>query len=238
MALFQVGRLKHCGLALTVALMGLLSLAACGADQQSGTTDSAGSSDAVAILQQASHAGYADVTFSLTFTSTASDQKLAGGGSGKLTKSPARAQVSLTLPVTVSGAIEQATVETITDTATSAVYSRTTIHGTTSKWTKASSNNSGTAADVNALTSLTTYQNARLLGSETVNGVSAWHIQANPARKAGATTAARPLVDIYIRQDNHYPVKITSSVSGPPVANLTLAFTAFNTGVTIPLPQV
>ncbi len=52
------------------------------------------------------------------------------------------------------------------------------------------------------------------------------------------TTTADTTTDIYIRTDNYRVQKITAHTAGTTPSDTTLAFTAYDTGVTIDLPQV
>jgi hypothetical protein len=178
-------------LLLLAALLGVLSLAACGTSSR-GATPTA-TPDANAILQQAANADYTDVTFNLTLTTTASGQTINGTGSGAITKSPARAQLTLTIPITANGQTTQIKVETVADSATKTLYTHTTTNGIVGRWTKSSLSNgssSGTSVDVNSLTSVAAYANAKVIGSETLDGVAVWHLQANPGTAPAATATA------------------------------------------------
>jgi len=55
----------------------------------------------------------------------------------------------------------------------------------------------------------------------------------------GATpTTADTTTDVYIRTDNYRVQKITAHTAGTTPSDTTLAFTAYDTGVTIDLPRV
>ncbi len=268
-------------LLLLAAMLGVLSLAACGTSSR-GATPTA-TPDANAILQQAAKVDYTDVTFDLTLSTTLLGQTVNGTGSGALTKSPERAQLTLTIPITANGQTTQIKVETIADSATKTTYTRTTTNGVVGRWTKttSTSSSSGSNVDVTGLTSLNAYANVKLIGSETIDGVAVWHIQATPgaaptttataAATAATTKTATPTktptrtptvsaasatktavagatqtaianattVDIYIRKDTSYPVKIAAHVAlSSGNTDVVLTFTKFNSGVTITLPKV
>lgn len=273
-------RLRTSWLLLTAGLLVTLAtfaLAACGTSTQVATPTA--TPDASAILQQASQTNITDASFTLTLATTIGAQAINGTGAGAVTKTPARVQLSLTIPVTAGGTTTQITSETVTDAATHTVYSRTTLNGVVGKWTKSTSSaNSSSSVDVNGLTSLTSYQNAKVIGSETIDGVAVWHLQATPGTAPTATTTATTsatptktpkisssaatktavaatktavagatqtaitnatTVDIYIRKDNSYPVKIASHVAVTGAnTDVTLTFTKINSGVTITLPNV
>ena len=58
------------------------------------------------------------------------------------------------------------------------------------------------------------------------------------AKATADTTTADTTTDIYIRTDNYRVQKITAHTAGTTPSDTTLAFTAYDTGVTIDLPQV
>ncbi len=147
--------------------------------------------------------------------------------------------------------------DVITDAATNTTYTRIGgIAGVPATWTKSdtSAATSVSPVDVSGVTDFTTDTNAKLVGAETLNGVAVWHIQATPPADSSATTpttlptqtpttAQTPAttsatVDIYIRQDNYYPLKLTMHEGGDTPVDLTVNFTKFNSGVTITLPTV
>ncbi len=238
-----------------VGLLALLALAAC--SRTTARANVTPSPSAAAILQQASQASYKDVTFALTFTMTTQGQTVTGTGSGKATTHPVRVDELLSFPLVVSGKTLQVTAESIIDVATNAAYVKYTgIPGHTTRWTKVSL--SAVAAsmgiDYSSLTSFNSLQNARVIGAETIDGVAVWHIRADfgatstpttstPAAKASTPTAtATPAVtttaDVYIRQDNSYPVKETAHTSGSTPIDMTVTFTKYDSGLSITLPKV
>jgi hypothetical protein len=178
----RIARLRAIWLALLAATLGALALVACG------TTTQVATPDANAILQQASQVNITDATFDLTFAGPISGRAVNGTGDGTFTKNPKRTQYSLTIPVTANGTTTQIKVETITDTATKTDYTQTTTNGVAGKWTKSPSTSDSLNAD--DLTDFTTFSNAKVIGSETLNGVAVWHIQAKPGVAPTATATA------------------------------------------------
>jgi hypothetical protein len=102
-------------------------------------------------------------------------------------------------------------------------------------------------------------KNAKLIGSETINNVPVWHVQANEdldqtlsslgggatgptGSTAGSGSTMTAKVDYYFRQDNYRPVKVviasndSLSTLGSMTMNGEMDFTSFNTGISIALP--
>lgn len=234
-----------------VGLLALLALAACSrATTQAKTTPTP---DAKTLLQQASKVNYKDVKFTLAFTMTIQGQTITGTGSGKATANPQRVDEVLNFPLTSNGKTLQVTIEAIMDMATNAGYLKYTgIPGHTTKWTKMSltSMAATTGIDFNSLNNFDSYQNVKLIGAETIDGVAVWHIRADlpmttstPAARASTPTAttattATTTEDVYIRQDNFYPLKATAHTSGSTPIDMTITFTQYDTGASITLPRV
>jgi len=221
-----------------LAIVGLLALAACSAPilSSAGPTGPATPTpDAGAILQRAIAADYRDASYTLTFSGSALGQSVAGSGAGRATKSPSRTDTTVSGSVDLSGTKGPFTAKTITDVATNALYTSVTGLGYNGKWTKSALSGSASKApiDLRAFTSLDAYKNAKLIGAETLDGVAVWHVQASQSTSNGPVTA-----DIYIRQNNGYPAKITGHLGGLISADATVKFTAFNSGVSVALPRV
>jgi hypothetical protein len=106
-------------------------------------------------------------------------------------------------------------------------------------------------------------KNAKLIGSETINGVAVWHLRAienieqsapglgaASARTTAGSVGLNATTDYYFRKDNYRPVKVvisgTDTLSGPDsgsasgagtmTMNGEMDFTSFNTGISISLP--
>jgi hypothetical protein len=233
-----------------VGLLALLTLAGCGVPLLSAgpTPTPTPPPDPATLLRQASTADWRDVTFTISFNANELGQAVNGTGSGKATKSPQRVELHLTLPLTIEGTTSQIAIDEVVDSATSTAYSRISgIPGLPSsgQWTKSPINaaiSSGSPVDPTSITNFSGLQNAKLIGAGTLNGVAVWHIQATQTQ-AGTTATT----DIYIRQDNHYPLKVTAhaTVASTPDAtntatttDATILFTQYNSGVTITLPTV
>ncbi len=153
----------------------------------------------------------------------------------------------------------QVTIEIITDTATNATYTRISgfpgIDGVSlgdGQWIKTTVSGdvpSGSPVDISSITGLTDLgkaKTAHLIGVETLDGVKVYHLQATVTTTTtfgGTSISTTTMTDYYVRQDNYRPVKIVANISGSglgssSVSTTTLAFTAYDTGVTIDLPQV
>lgn len=223
-------------LAALVVLGALLTLAACDASSLSSTGHRATPTpDAASILQRAIAADYRDATYTLTFTGTALGQAAEGSGGGRATKSPIRTDTTITGIVTLNATKANFTAETITDVATNALYTKITGLGYSGRWSKSTLSGASNKApiDLRAFTNLDAYKNAKLIGAETLDGVAVWHLQATQNTSEGPVTA-----DLYIRQDNSYPAKVTGHLGGLISADATVKFTKFNSGVSIALPRV
>jgi hypothetical protein len=235
-----------------VGLLALLALAGCGVPLIGAgpTPTPTPPPDPATLLQQASTADWRDVTFTLAFNGTELGQTVNATGGGKATKNPQRVEVNLTLPFTLAGTTAQITIDEIVDFPTSTAYSR--IGGipgvpNPGQWTKSpisAASSTGSPIDPTTITDFTKTQNAKLIGAETLNGVAVWHIQGTETDAASGTSAT---TDIYIRQDNHYPLKVTvhstttstpGTTAGAGTSDITILFTQYNSGVTITLPTV
>lgn len=121
----------------------------------------------------------------------------------------------------------------------------------------------GLGADTAMYIDYSKLKNAKLIGSETINGVAVWHLRATEdieqsapglgaisARTTAGSVGLNVTTDYYFRKDNYRPVKVliagtdTLAGSGTPSAsgagtmtmNGEMDFTSFNTGISISLP--
>jgi hypothetical protein len=235
-----------------LVLCGTLSLTACDA---SGTTtgsngigNSSSSSSpltsASAILSKAQSASYKDA--SLTYSNTS---KSSGGGGadvntqltgpGELTHNPSRSHLTLT------GSINNQTVaiESITDGSTLYTKSSYSIFKSDGFWhqTKVDAGSSA----VNLDKEYAEIQNPKLVGTETVNGYSAYHITGTPApnHAVESTVTQSGTEDIWIRTDNFYPLKFSgkststdSSDGTTDTSSISVVFNKWDSGISIALP--
>jgi hypothetical protein len=233
---------------LPALLVGVMSLAAC---RRSGTSAQATPTPTLSaqqILQHAKAVAISDMAF--TFTST---DFTGNGGSAEFTKSPARVEMTFTIPdngVPISASM-------ILDTPTSTFYFKFGSPGfgvPANVWYKDSTTGtfgstfSGMVGTFSTCATFNNLSDATLAGSDTVHGVAVWHIKgtetaAGPcgssSSSTGTGTSISPTssgsasVDVYVRQSNYYPVKATIAGDG---ANTTFTYTSVNTGLTITLP--
>lgn len=127
------------------------------------------------------------------------------------------------------------------------------LFGGAGKWYKTTlATAGGLGADTSLYIDYSKLKDARLIGSETINGVAVWHLQAkedlnqtlqSSARASGSSGMAT--ADYYFRQDNYRPVKVIitgmstfsdSSGHGTMTLHGEMDFTSFNTGISIALP--
>ena len=225
-------------------------LAGCGALNLGGARPTA-TPDAATILQRASTASYKDATFTLTVSSVISGTTTNGTGSGALTKSPERAKITLNIPFTFEGTTSNVTFDIVEDKATDSTYTRITglpsiggISLGSDKWTKTttSSGAGDSPVDVSSVIDVNKVKDAKRIGVETLDGAAVYHIQSTRSTTTttvGSTpTTINATTDIYVRTDNYRVQKISSHSTGDTAADVTLTFTAYDTGVTIDLPQV
>lgn len=246
-----------------------IALAAC--NSGTGLTTSTGNGgsttqQATTILQHAQNAGLHDATFTITITGTGgimtgtttsdSNTPFTANGKGQLTTTPKQVQIAFD-NLSVAGFSTSAQVIS-TD---QALYLKV---PQLSKWIQADATQVSGLNNVNDALNYTLLQNVQLVGSETVNGVAAYHLRstgqpATTANQAASGAAART-TDLWLRQDNYFPLKIVTHVaaqgagdvsaangtpqvgSGTPVAGTTaldqtITFSAWNTGVTITAPS-
>jgi hypothetical protein len=154
------------------------------------------------------------------------------------------------------------TIEIITDAATNTTYERLTglpsVGGVSldNSWIKTTVSGDvspGSPIDLSVITGLTTMGNekkAHLIGVETLDGVKVYHLQSTVTTTttfSGSSVSFTTVTDYYVRQDNYRPVKLVSGSSSQfgtttsgaaSTSTTTLAFTAYDTGLTIDLPQI
>ncbi len=193
---------------------------------------------------QAAHFKDAEYTVTLTISGSSGGQNVSvtGTGNGKATSNPQRSDV--TINVSVAGV--SLNEEVITD--GSNVYTKTT--GAT-KWTKTTATSTDPTSSLTNPTSLfgpSSLQGASLVGVETVNGVSSYHLHGTvPASTLGSAAGSGTgdlTSDVWFRTDNYYPVKLvitsTGSTSGSSAGTYSVSiiinFTSWDTGVTIQVP--
>ena len=219
-------------LALVLGFAGVLALKGGSGNTKVAATPTT-TPNAAQILAKMQAFNYTDASFTMSLNFTEQGQAISGTGSGKITKNPDRADIQLSLPIAVGGVTETIQFEIITDgTNEYTMISGDPVLSTNGKWleTSAGSSSSITPFDPSQVTNLGGLSNATLVGSDTLNGVAVWHLTATDAASAGTS-------DIYVRQDNYQPVKLTLNETGTTPGTFTINFTSFNTGLTIATPS-
>lgn len=241
---------RHTLLAL-IALTALFIVAGCGVNNTSKKSLSA-----TQILASANDAKISDYTFTynlsinlsnLVPTSSPIDtSSLFGSGSftmngdGKVTTDPQRADITLNMSLgsyTISG-------EEIVDGATS--YTK--ISGLADfggsngdQWVKTDLGGLGAAGGFGGLfdtSTLTSYKNLKgvsLVGTDTMNGAPVYHLKGTQTVSASGVSV-NATTDLWVRQDNYFPVKLAEQFGGTVSGSATITFTAINSGVTIATP--
>ena len=244
-------RLRPTSIRMMIALVGMLSIAlltGCGVNLPALKPPSA--SD---LLAKVKHPGWKDATFTIT-DKISSQSPLVGvssiaiTGAGKLTTNPARSDIVYKDTVTSSAAPSGIPMsgEIISDGAS--LYTKSAGQ---SKWLKfdgcSTTSTSGSQANVlcGNIAAVGDIKNVQFVGADTINGVATWHIKgdtAGSATGAGAQGTGTGTIDVWVRQNNFYPVKIVnhtiaSSNGVNATIDQTVLFTAWDTGVTITVPS-
>lgn len=186
---------------------------------------------ATEILAAVSKTDVKDMTYTMTMNATTDGKAFTGSGTGKFTKSPSRSDLAFTF--TMDG--QTITMETITDGTTSYTkMSGMDLPGLPSdKWMKGSGSlNPASFLDQSQLTDYSKLKGVTLVGPDTIGGVAVWHLKGSESDGGSDTTA-----NIYVRQDNNLPQKVVIHGTGTFSGDVTITFTAINTGITITPPS-
>jgi hypothetical protein len=231
------------------ALAFVLILAACGSQPVP---------TAAFVLHEAQTAKITDLSFTAagTFASSlgATLNGQSGGGSdltfqanltGKITMSPQRADLALSL-----GRGQGVAIEIITDAATQTGYVRLPAldQAGAAQWISVPLGDLASYLDTSIFTNFEHVTQAKMIGPDTINGAAVYHLQGKQQLQQGTGSATE---DFYVRQDNAYPVRVVvqGSVSVPDAAgsgtatgpaasiDVTIDFTGVNTGAAITLPS-
>lgn len=211
-----------------------------------------------------------DLTYTMTFAVN-SDLSTSHGTSqfsqtltahGKEALHPRRGQMDMTISTTsrlsyLFGGSTPTTATIIVDYGGHATYMKSaaldSLFGSAGKWYKTTlAAGGGLGADTSLYIDYSKLKDAKLIGSETINGVAVWHLQAKEdlnqtlqgsGKASGSSRMAT--ADYYFRQDNYRPVKVVitgmstfsdSAGHGTMTLHGEMDFTAFNTGINIALP--
>ena len=218
-------------------VMGMAGLAGCSGLSIGSTATPTATPSAETILANAvvvQKTQIKDVKFSVNMNLTSNSTVITGNLSGTETASPNR--TDLVVPnLTVAGA--QFSGEIITDTASNAIYLMLTTSGIPEipigEWIKTSGASSlnPLPIDPTQVSNLSQLTGATLKGSEVLDGVNVWHLQAS--NTINGSTAQ---TDVYIRQDNNQLYEVVANLTGTSTGTVTLKITGVNTGATISLP--
>ena len=221
--------------ALVLGFVGVLAMNKGASHGGSANATPTATPNASQILAKMQAFTYNDASFTMSLDFTSQGQSISGTGGGKITKNPNRSDIQFSFPLTESGTTYTIQFEVITDGSTS----YTQISGipglsTNGKWIQSSSSSTSagiTPFDPGQLTNMGSLSNATLVGADTINGVPVYHLTATDTGSSGGTA------DIYVRQDNNQPVKISFTMTGSTSGSISIVFTSFNTGITISTPS-
>jgi hypothetical protein len=175
-----------------------------------------------------------DFEFSMKLGLTTNSTTLSSDLTGTETASPNRTDLVIT---NFSVAGTQSSGEIIIDAATNATYIMITgpsILGLpTGEWLKTTWGSffNPLPIDPTQFSDLSQLSGATLIGSEMLDGIAVWHLQAT--KMIDSSTA---VIDLYIRKDNNQLYEIVANVSGTSSGTITFKITGINTGATINLP--
>ena len=221
---------KWAGVPLLLGTLAAVALTGCGVNSLGGTKPAA-TPNAQAILQHAQEVQINDLSFTMTLDSTFAGTAATGNGNGTFTKNPERVQLSLNL----NSNSTSFNLQEIADVAANTSYTK--ISGLNlpgfngDKWIKDSLGSSQSLLDPSQLTNYSKLTNAKLTGAETLNGVKVWHLTGT-----SSSSGTNATYDVYVRQDNYYPVKSVVKTTGADQGTITIDYTGVNTGATIALP--
>jgi hypothetical protein len=237
-------------LAAAAVVGAMVALSACGSlpsSRTSITTGGAASSpssgaspQAQQILRRVQQANLQGANVNLLATETSSSRRTLSTSTGQITLHPARAQLatSLSSASTNSGTTQRQAQE---------VYDNGYLYvklGNQTKWTRytgptvsnTTSEAAGQAAPYVSLQNLAEMQHLQLVGTETVNGVSTYHLHATGNQTAHGQSATYS-EGLWVSQSNYQPVKMMLQAQTN-VGQLaaTATFSNWNGGQTITPP--
>jgi hypothetical protein len=217
-------------IAVTLALCSVLGIAAC-------TTPSPKMLSVQDILRNANQAPLKDAIFTENLTLKTSRGTLSMTGNGKLTTQPKRTDTTVSITIAGKPILD----ETITD--GQDIYRKV---ANQPKWNKSSLNKVGFAPSSDFLAlDYDQMKGGTLIGSESINGVTTWHLSSMGPSHGSSTGSAVLTENLWLRQDNYYPVKITlhevrevpdSITNAQQLYDETIIFTQWDKGIIISLP--
>ena len=228
----------------------VVALAACSGSPSSRTSTTTGvaasspsagtSQQAQQILQRVQQANLQSADVNLLATETSSSRGTVSTSTGQITLHPARAQLSTSLSSasTSSGTTQQKAQE---------VYDNGYLYvklGNQTKWTRYTGPNvsnttseaAGQAAPYVSLQNLVQMQNLQLVGTETVNGVTTYHLHATGRQTANGQSASYT-EGLWVSQSDYQPVKMmVQAQTNVGQLATTATFSNWNGGQTINPP--
>jgi hypothetical protein len=213
-----------------VAVVALFTFAACGSPSNVLATKPSGTPTAGDILARAHKAHLTDETFTISMKGTSDGDAYTMTGTGKATENPPRTSMSLTMQIKGT----TVTLDQVVDGTDNTTYSRITAPAQLAQktWEKqAGTSDGGSGSDMLVGSIYDKVSNAKLIGSEQVNGVATWHIQGTLSVSDGDET-----VDIFVNQSDYLPAKMVVDAKGTDPVNMTLIYTAVNSGISIEIP--
>jgi outer membrane lipoprotein-sorting protein len=196
-------------------LCGVLALSACGGSSP------ASKPKTLAVLQQA-QAALKDATGTFTYASSAKSLKLSGTGTTKLTANPQR---SLTV-MEINGQSTTTIVDGL-DTTYTQLPAGASQGDSQVQWLKSGSVNA-VVQGVSDVLDYAGYTDATQQADTTIENVPVFHVTG--VEPSGNT------VDLYLSKDTHLPVEAVIHHSDASAIDITVSYTATNTGLTISLP--
>jgi hypothetical protein len=237
-------------LAAAAVIGAVVTLSACGGSPSSrastmtraaASSPSSGTSlQAQQILQRVQQASLQSANVNMLATENSSGRGTVTNSTGQITLRPARAQLSTSLSSasTSSGTTQRQAQE---------VYDNGILYvklGNQTKWTRyvwpTVSNTTGEApsqaAPYLSLQNVAQMQNVQLVGTETVDGVTTYHLRATGSQAANGQSVAY-IESLWVNQSNYQPVKmmVQEQTSAGQLA-ATATFSKWNAGQTITPP--
>ena len=230
----------------------VVALAACSGSPSSRTSTTTGaaasspsagtstSPQAQQILQRVQQANLQSANVNVLATETSSSRGTVSTSTGQITLHPARAQLSTSLSSasTSSGTTQRQAQE---------VYDNGYLYvklGNQTKWTRytgptvsnTTSEAAGQAAPYVSLQNLAQMQNVQLVGTETVNGVTTYHLRGTGSQAANGQSATYT-EGLWVSQSNYQPVKMmVQAQTNVGQLAATATFSNWNGGQTITPP--
>jgi hypothetical protein len=226
------------GIGVMLLVLGSLTMAGCSITSLAGKPTPKATPNASTILEAAVNAqktGTKDVEFSMNLSLTTNGIAVSGDITGTETTSPNRVDLIFT---NFTAAGQQFSGEIITDAATNTTYIKFSDSSITEvpvgQWLKTTGGSgiNPLPIDPTQFSDLSQLNGAKLVGSEKLDGIAVWHLQATKT-----VSGSNSQVDIYIRQNNNQLYELVANETGSSSGSVTLKITGVNSGATISLPS-